>query len=209
MKKNLSFHFAPTWGVFAIIVAGCILSCEENALTTNSLQQKSNREINTRELPIPGKEISVTTCANDRDRKTCDTDFNGYCECVGSNCFQYCNDELPVALLRLVERGRICGSTSGCLEPNIDKLILTFHIYELKQFFSVIRTEKNEIFAKGYLVGYDENTRFATVGYQMENGELAKKELFLQINTNFINSEGKFVSLALLSEAIPAGHFSK
>ena len=190
------------------IMLGCIVSCEDNGLTNGSTKKKEELvAVLDGNTPVAMENrLGVTTCSDSTDRASCDKNNDGYCECTGSTCGRYCYD-ITYTLFRLVERGRICGSTSGCLVPNIEQLILTFHIDKLTQSLSVLMTEKNEIFAKSRLLEYDEKTHIATIGYDMVNADLAKSELFIQINANFINGDGKFISLNLMSEAIPPGHF--
>lgn len=209
MKKNIIFRLTPIWSLIVIMFVGCILSCEENGLATKSFQEiEAPNDLKNDDLPLPERMLGVTTCATDKDRESCDADRNGYCECVGSNCNRYCY-EFPYTLFRLIERGRICGTNGSCIEPNLERLILYFHIDELTQPLSVLVTEKNEVFAKSRLLNYDKKNKIATIGYEMVNPELIKNELFIQIAANFKNKDGKLVSLNLLSEAIPAGHFSK
>ncbi len=187
--KNLMIAFA-----FLLLFVGC--GCEEKAVIKNEKMQNDA----VKSMFYSGKETTYEPLTK------CDEDClkSGWCTITEKSKCKTSGKEIFKATAYKIKRpgGKptVCSDISSCAPPKPDAFVIKLGSFYPNSASMEILTQKGEIFARSYVVAYEEETGSMFLKFKVENKELGGEFLLIKGETVVLNDEGEKIEIDIEGE---------
>ncbi len=187
--KNLMIAF-----ILLLFFVGC--GCEEKAVT---------KDENIQNNPVKSAFNSEKETTYELLTK-CDENCSkpGLCSVIEKIKCKTTEKEIFIATAYKIKRpgGKptVCSDISSCAPPNPGVFVIKLESFYPNSASMEILTQKGEIFARSYVVAYEEEIGSAFLKFEVQDKELGSEFLLIKGETVVLNNEGEKIKVEIVGE---------